>query len=76
MKKLKKIKLKKSDYLILNDNELSSLKGGERTKIGCKFGQKLYQCISLEMTCPSSFTTGDCGALNTTCSQNFSTTTF
>jgi natural product precursor len=76
MKKLEKIKLKKSDYLVLNDNELGSLKGGERTQIACKFGQKIYQCINLELNCPNSFTTGDCGVLNTSCSKNFSTTTF
>lgn len=76
MKKIGKIKLNKSDYLVLNGNELSTLKGGERTKIACMLGHKVYQCVNLELNCPNTFTTGDCGQLNTTCSQNFSTTTF
>lgn len=76
MKKLGKINLKKSDYLILNDDELSSLKGGERTKMGCKLGFKVYQCVNLESNCPNTFTTGPCGMLNTYCSKKYSTDTF
>ncbi|GHV22190.1 hypothetical protein FACS1894174_06480 [Bacteroidia bacterium] len=76
MEKLKKINLKKSDYLVLNSDELNSLKGGERTQLKCMLGQKVYLCINLELSCPYSFTTGSCGQFNTICSQEFTTSTF
>lgn len=75
MKEIKAIKLKKSDYLVLNDNDLSALKGGERTKLGCILGQKLYLCATYEASCPGSFTTGDCGMMNMSCEPKFSITT-
>lgn len=76
MKKIKKISLKKQDYNVLNDSKMSKLKGGERTSLYCKLGNKIWQCMQLELNCPSGFTTGSCGALNTSCPSNFSTTTF
>lgn len=76
MKKLRKLNLFKSDYQILNEDELVHLKGGERTKIKCILGHKVYQCLNLELDCPNEFSTGDCGVLNTSCDKDFSTTTF
>lgn len=76
MKKIKKINLKKSDFVVLNSDGLQAIKGGERTKIGCLIGFKLYECVNIEGTCPNSFTTGECGKLNVICSKNYTTTTF
>lgn len=76
MKKIGKIALKKSDFIVLNSNELNGLKGGERTKLACNFVHKVYECANLEFKCPHSFVTGDCGMLNTVCSKDFEFSTF
>lgn len=76
MKRIKKLVLKKSDFFILNSNELRDLRGGERTKIGCKIIHKVYECVNFEFNCPDSFTTGDCGLFNTTCTKDFTLSTF
>jgi hypothetical protein len=75
MKKIRKIQLKKSDYLVLNDSESSLLRGGERTLLGCEPGIKNYECVNVESNCPSVFT-HSCGGFDLTCSENFTTTTF
>lgn len=74
--KLKKLNFKKEDYQILNDDELDSLRGGERTKIKCGWAYKVYECVNFEVSCPAEFTSGDCGVANISCSNRFTTRTF
>lgn len=76
MKKIKKINLMKSDFVVLNSEGLQAIKGGERTLLGCVVGVKLYECVNIEGTCPNGFTTGECGGLNVICSKNYTTRTF
>ncbi len=82
MKTLRKISLKRQDYDILNNTQMSDLIGGmatpeaDRTTLYCKFGNKIWQCLQLETSCPNGFTTGSCGSLNFVCPKDFETRTF
>lgn len=73
MKELKKISLKKQDFDVLNQTNMSDLVGGERTSLFCKLGNKIWACFQLETHCPSGFTTGECGSMNWSCPTKFTT---